>query len=1326
MTEPTVCNRNTNTMKRETMIFCLLFTACRLIASVPDTVMKAIYNEVKTPFKYGLVVALADNSHKIDCPMVYNEDGKWFMTYVVYNGSDGLNGRGYETWLATSTDLLHWATLGRVLSYQTKGWDRNQRAGYPALIDWAWDGSYSMKRYKGKHWMSYFGGAGTGYEAVREPLSIGMASTDGDVTKAHEWQTQPRPVLSYNDKKAQWWETLTQYKSTVYYDSLRTLGSPFVMFYNAGGVNPQNHLKAERIGIALSSDMRHWHRFGGNPVYSHEQAGMITGDAQIVKINTAKLGLSTADSTLYVMFYFAAYNPARPYNAYNTFAVSRDLVHWQDWNGPDLIVPGKPYDDMFAHKSYVVKHNGVVYHFYCAVDKGGQRGIAVATSEPMGRSSVAFPPLENHGPRLTTDLDNGWRARVTSSNQPLVYHENQWHDVAVPHNFDSYYGYRQLRHGNLHGTAEYEKTFTARPKAGKRYFLNFEGIGTYATVTVNGHTFDRRGVGRTTLTLDITPYLKTENKLKITVEHPEMITDMPWVCGGCSSEWGFSEGSQPFGIFRPVTLVETDEVRIEPFGVHVWSNAACDSTFIETEIHNYGTSDAPIQFVSKMNQSNGKTFFRLPADTLVGAGRSITIRQSVATAGAHRWDIDDPYLYTLASMIKRDGSTTDVTETEFGYRSISWPARRSPSDHHGQFLLNGRPVFINGTCDYEHLFGNSHSWNHEQIASRVKMMRNAGFNAFREAHQPHNLYYQRLLDEQGMLFWSQFSAHIWYDTPQFRDNFKTFLRQWIKERRNSPSIILWGLQNESVLPKDFAEECTAIIRDLDPTSRDQRMVTTCNGGKGTDWNVVQNWSGTYGGSADNYGQELKHDDQLLNGEYGAWRTLGLRAATAGGDCMASTATVPKYSEDAFASLLHKKATLAYASRDSVCGHFQWIFVSHDNPGRVQPDEALRRIDKVGPFNYKGLLSPWEQPTEGFYMYQRLYGPHSSRDGYRGDTLLRTAADMNPVSTEPAAGYTYIYRVNCGGDAYRDKYGNVWAQDSRLWSHSWAEPFADRHSTDSATTMISPFAASQGHISDNIHGTTDPDLFRYFRWGRDRLTYSFRVGGDSVYRVELYFAEPWLGRGNLVGDDSEGERLFSVAINDSVVVSDLDIWAEAGWAGALKKTFFVRGRNGVIDIRFPEVKAGEAVISAIAIARKGSGGAPAVLPSSLLPADYWHNLDTDTLSRYPKALLPKDSEAFSAVKYKASGPALWTIAPGVAREYALRFRYKNTTAAAIAGRLQVADSKGELIVDRDITFPPTPNKFKTIATTTATQINAGHYKVAVKGAAGVVLDYLEVQ
>jgi len=49
---------------------------------------------------------------------------------------------------------------------------------------------------------------------------------------------------------------------------------------------------------------------------------------------------------------------------------------------------------MFAHKSFVVKHNGVVYHFYCAVNKAEQRGIAIATSKDLGKSKLNFvaPP----------------------------------------------------------------------------------------------------------------------------------------------------------------------------------------------------------------------------------------------------------------------------------------------------------------------------------------------------------------------------------------------------------------------------------------------------------------------------------------------------------------------------------------------------------------------------------------------------------------------------------------------------------------------------------------------------------------------------------------------------------------------------------------------------------------------------------------------------------------------------------------------------------------------------------------------------------------------
>lgn len=1264
-------------MKKKLIALLTLVSLTVTAQDIPDDVMNRIYQEVRTPYKYGMVVAPTDNYHKIDCPTVFRVGQKWLMTYVVYNGKDGLDGRGYETWLASSNDLLHWQTEGRILSYKDDGWDMNQRGGFPALIDWTWGGSYNIAKYKKNYWLTYIGGHGTGYEAVREPLNIGLAWTSGDITRAHEWQSSDKPLLSIDDKDVQWWEKLVQYKSTIYDDPQKTLGKRFVMFYNAGGINPANNLKAERIGIALSNDLKKWKRYDGNPVYYHEAPGIITGDAQIVKMDD-----------LYVMFYFSAYNPARKYNAYNTFSVSRDLLHWQDWTGADLIVPSKPYDEMFAHKSYVVKHDGVVYHFYCAVNNDQQRGIAVATSVPLGRSNVTFPVPERKGRRTITSLNDGWEWRLTT---PSTSKEANSGSGAIPHNFDDYYGYRQLRHGNLHGSAVYNKVFTATKESGRRYFLQFEGVGTYATVTLNGTQYPKELVGRTVWTLDVTDALRNgENTLTVNVDHPAMQTASPWVCGGCSSEWGFSEGSQPFGIFRPVSLIGTDAVRIEPFGVHIWNNAPCDSVFIETEVKNYTDQQQTIELVNKFTLASGKQVFRQSATLSLQPGETKVYRQAERIENAHRWNLDDPYLYNLSTMLKRDGKTTDEVRTPFGIRNISWPVLRARSasadctsaeatDH--RFYLNGQPVFINGTCEYEHLLGNSHAFTPEQIRSRVKQITNAGFNAFREAHQPHNLLYQQLFDEQGILFWSQFSAHIWYDTPQFRENFKRLLVRWLKERRNSPSVILWGLQNESVLPREFAEECSAIIRSLDPTCRDQRAITTCNGGEGTDWNVIQNWSGTYGGSAENYDQELKRPEQLLNGEYGAWRTIDLH-----GDA--------KYSEESFTALLEIKARLAESAKDSVCGHFQWLFTSHDNPGRVQPDGALRRVDKLGPINYKGLATIWEEPTPAYYMYRHRY----AATGQGSALALPTAADRNHDLVKGAEDYKYLYRINCGGDAFKDEFGQQWTADDTLRSHSWGQDFEG----------INALQASQRHITTHIRGTQSQELFQYFRFGRHRLWYDLPVP-DGDYRVELYFVEPWHGKDGGEQDDYEGMRIFDVAVNGQTVVDDIDPWTEAGYCGALKRIVNVKAKDGMLHISFPEVKAGQAIICGIAVAT----AQPVTLPTQpAIPEMSWKALDTDTIAKLPKEELPKDTEARPASVYQPTKSGAFIIKPGLGQEYALRFRYKNTTGKAVKARMTITDSKRTVLVDRDVTFPTTPNKFKMLSTTTGTQINAGTYTVRI--------------
>lgn len=331
--------------------------------------MHRIYEEIKTPYKYGLVLVPDNQSKKMDCPTIFREGDKWYMTYIVFDG------RGYETWLAESPDLLEWKTLGTIMSFSdSTHWDDDQKAGYLGLLDHTWGGTYGVNKYKGKYWMSYFGGSSKGYE--KGLLSIGIAYSKKNPSVLHEWQRLEKPVLMATDKDVRWWENSTIYKSSVIWDKDKTTGYPFVMFYNARGDSINPNRGAERIGMAVSKDMKNWTRFGQDPVIDHHEG--ISGDAVIQKIDN-----------IWVMFYFGAFWEARS-DAYNRFACSYDLEHWTDWTGQDLIAPSELYDNWFAHKSFVVKHDGVVYHFYCAVNKDEERGIAVATSRDIGKSKLIF------------------------------------------------------------------------------------------------------------------------------------------------------------------------------------------------------------------------------------------------------------------------------------------------------------------------------------------------------------------------------------------------------------------------------------------------------------------------------------------------------------------------------------------------------------------------------------------------------------------------------------------------------------------------------------------------------------------------------------------------------------------------------------------------------------------------------------------------------------------------------------------------------------------------------------------------------------------------
>ncbi|WP_346863407.1 hypothetical protein [uncultured Draconibacterium sp.] len=352
------------------------FSACKkeLPTVVPAEKMKAIYEEVKTPFKYGLIMVPDSNKYKMDCPTVFRKEDKWVMTYIVFDG------RGYETWLAESDNLLDWETKGKIMQFtDTTDWDSNQKAGYPSLIDYNWGETPTINQFDGKYWLSYFGGNSQGYEKGLLSLSIGY--TEDDPVTVHDWQRIGHPVLSSKDEDARWYDNSTMYKCSVIEDKEKLTGHRFVMYYNARGdsINPDRG--AERISMAVSDDMLNWKRFGNEPLVNHHKG--ISGDAVIQKIGD-----------VYVMFFFRANWPNGKTVVYNSFYCSYDLMHWTEWDGPYLIEPSETYDNLFAHKAYVIKHDGVVYHFYNAVDKLGNRGIALATSKDLGKSSVTFKSTE--------------------------------------------------------------------------------------------------------------------------------------------------------------------------------------------------------------------------------------------------------------------------------------------------------------------------------------------------------------------------------------------------------------------------------------------------------------------------------------------------------------------------------------------------------------------------------------------------------------------------------------------------------------------------------------------------------------------------------------------------------------------------------------------------------------------------------------------------------------------------------------------------------------------------------------------------------------------
>ena len=731
--------------------------------TVSSSVMKEVYEKVKTPYKYGLVLTPSDKDKKMDCPTIFRKGNVWYMSYIVYDG------RGYETWLAKSSDLLHWATQGRLLPFSADSnrWDANQKAGYFGLVDNEWGGSYRLQPYNGKYWMSYFGGNSRGYEAGM--LSEGMAFTDKDPSTPHEWQRLDHPILTPRDPNVAWWDDHTMYKSCVVWDKERHTGHPFILYYNSNGDSLDRRRGSERIGMAVSDDMIHWIRPRRDPLLDHLTG--ITGDPYIQKMGK-----------LYVMFYFGAFWKGT-HGAFNRMACSYDLVHWTDWTGPDLIESSEPYDEVFAHKSCVVKWKGVVYHFYCAVDKKGDRSIALATSKDVTAKGLSG----------RTNFDAGWRFHLGEDTARAV-----WRPVDLPHDwsiegkFSATNATGQGEGGLPAGVGWYRKAFRASTDVA-HLFIDFDGVYRNSEVWINGHLLGRRPNGYISFQYELTPWIDRhgDNTIIVRVDNSAQ-PDSRWYSGS--------------GIYRHVWLEEKGEVSVDHWGVYVTTPAvstAMARVHVETKIRGEGPVIRHVLYDS--------------AGQVVG----MTAGEDIPVAGPQLWSPDRPYLYRLETSLYQDGRLLDRTSTAVGIRTLRFDVQQG-------FFLNDHPLKIRGVCMHHDLGALGAAVNNAAIRRQLRILKAMGCNAIRTSHNPPAPEFLDCCDEMGFIVMDE-AFDMWqkkktkYDySLDFRDWHRRDLEDQVLRDRNHPSVMIWSIGNEIREQFDssgirIARELAGIIRALDTT-----------------------------------------------------------------------------------------------------------------------------------------------------------------------------------------------------------------------------------------------------------------------------------------------------------------------------------------------------------------------------------------------------------------------------------------------------------------------------------------------------------------------------
>lgn len=319
--------------------------------------------------------------------------------------------------------------------------------------------------------------------------------------------------------------------------------------------------------------------------------------------------------------------------------------------------------------------------------------------------------------------------------------------------------------------------------AGKRVWLEFEGVHQNASVYVNGSYVGKRAYGYSNFYLDITPFTHfgEENAIKVVVKNG--VPGGRWYTGG--------------GIYRDVHLMVCDTLHFIPDGIHL-TTVECDGEqaviLAECSISHEGYSVRKCRIkVTLYDKEGNAAQGDMPVTVKENEQGTYALRLYVENPKL--WDAENPDIYRYEAVITEEEKETDREEGSFGIRTLSLNPK------HG-LRVNGKTVKLRGGCIH-HDYGILGAAEFPHAAyERVKKLKDAGFNAVRSSHYPLSKKMLAACDELGMYVMDEFSD-VWTSSKVAFD-YSIHLPEWweediknmVNKDYNHPSVIMYSIGNE--------------------------------------------------------------------------------------------------------------------------------------------------------------------------------------------------------------------------------------------------------------------------------------------------------------------------------------------------------------------------------------------------------------------------------------------------------------------------------------------------------------------------------------------------